>query len=764
MKKLLTAILLSAFGQITLTAQNLYDTDQITTIEITFQESNWNQVLNDLYAAGNNGRLLADVEINGVSFDSVGIRYRGGSTYDSGNAKNPLNIKLDHVKNQDFQGTEVLKLSNGAKDPSWLREVMGFEILRNYMEAPRANYASVYVNGNFLGVYANVESINSKFFEERFLSNPDNPRFECDPSYDFDEVPPPPFGCVEGHGAALEFLGVNDLCFFPHYDIQSPTGWSDLREMTLELSNDPDEQIWDFLDVDRFIWMSTFNSLTANLDSYFGPSPRNYFLFRADHGTWLPVVDDLNECFARFPWATIPEPGDPQPSLNFYTELDPFLGEDDDQKPLLKAIFANGTSKRMYVAHMRTMMEEQITSGWFEQRAMDLQSLITDEVASDANHFYTHAEFLENLDGTVVDSYDGEDAYGLYPLLDERTFFLQNLPEFQATPPSISNVSASPNMPTVGTPVNVTAAATGADLVVIGFRKNRTERFEFAEMLDDGMNGDGAAGDGIYGATLTAEVGGFQYYVYAENAQAGMFSPERAEFEFYSLSTSGEVVINEIMARNQTTVADQDDEYDDWVEIFNNTTNTVNLEGWFLSDDLANPQKWPFPAGVFLDPGQYLTVWCDDDEQQAGLHTSFNLNGDGEEILLVMPDGTVADQVIFGNQITDVSIGRCPDGTGSFISLPPTFGTDNTPACLNPTSELAEALDLKVFPNPASNWVRIEASIERPLSANLVSPFGQTMMEFQLGNVVDLSLEHLPNGIYFLEAEGQFLEKIVVAR
>ena len=264
-------------------AQGLYDTDQVTVLEITFQDDNWDQTLKGFYADDNGERLMAVVEINGESFDSVGVRYRGGGTYDESNAKNPLNIKLDYLKNQDYQGYDVLKLSNGAKDPSWLREVLGYEIARNYMEAPKANYASVYVNGNFHGLYANVESINSSFFVGRFQSNANNTRFEADPSYDFDEIPTPPFGCTEGHGSALEDLGESDACYFEHYELQSATGWAELRELASLLSDDPDD-LTELMDMDRFIWMSAFNNLLVNLDSYLGAVAGKYYIFKADNG------------------------------------------------------------------------------------------------------------------------------------------------------------------------------------------------------------------------------------------------------------------------------------------------------------------------------------------------------------------------------------------------------------------------------------------------------------------------------------------------
>ena len=760
MKIILSALLvLAAF---TVFAQNLYDTDQVTTVEITFQDNDWNQTLLDFQAAGNGERLMAEVEINGEQFDSVGIRFRGGSTFAPNNTKNPLNIKLDYLKNQDFQGYEVLKLSNGAKDPSWMREVLGLEIIRQYMEAPKANFTSVYVNGNYLGLYANVESINSKFFSERFQSDPDNTRLEANPSYDFDIVPTPPFGCSEGHGAALEFLGPGDVCYFTHYELQSATGWNELRELASLLQNSPND-VRDLMDFDRFVWMSVFNNLTANLDSYLGASPRNYFIFKTDNGKWIPVVNDLNESFARFPWLTIPALGDPQPGLDFYTDLNLFQGENDTQKPLLNAMFGNPVTKKMYVAHMRTMINQLFVSGWFEDRVMALQNLINAEVQSDDNHFYSHDDFLNNYNETVIDSYDGEDAYGLFPLMDARIAYLLSQPALQATPPSITNVESAPEMPNAGSQINITATVANGNTVWIGYRNNRTEMFQLQNMFDDGNNGDGAAGDGTFGATVTVPVGGVQYYIYAENTEAGMFSPEKAEFEFYELSSTGSVVINELMASNQTSISDQDGEFDDWAELYNNSTNTIDLSGWYLSDDFTNLTKYQFPNGVVINPDSYLTIWADDDEMQPGLHTTFNLNADGEALILARPDLSIADQVVFGSQITDVAYGRCPNGWGAFTFVPHSFGADNTSACFTDTEEAAERIGLKLFPNPARDQLTIETNFTVEIEGVLWSAFGEKVKTFPISQQSIIDVSDVPPGVYFLSLEVGIVKKVVIA-
>lgn len=747
-----------------LPAQSLYDPNQISLIEITFQDNNWDQILDNYYAAGSDNRLLATVEINGTKFDSVGIRYRGGSTYHPDNVKNPMSIKLDYAKKQDYQGYETLKIGNGAKDPSWLREIMTLDIARNYMEAQQANYASVYVNGNFLGLYSNVESVNSDFWKRRFSFNSDNPRFECSPSYSYSEPPTvPPFGCTLGQGSSFQYLGNGIICYFDHYAIQSPSGWEALRDMTQVLKDNPNNAR-QVLDLDRFIWMSALNSLLANLDSYLGAGTRNFYIAKMDNGRFAPVPEDMDRSFARFPWTTVSQASGPQPPLSFYAQLDPYLGANSDLKPLLKVIFGNATWKRMYTAHLRTIINEMFSSGWFEQRAAALHSLIGDEVLSDANHFYTYNQFLQNLNSTVVDSYNGEDAYGLIPLMQDRIAYLLSLPEFQATPPGISSVTAAPAAPQPGATVVISASVANATEVMLGYRNSKQDMFELVPMFDDGNHGDGAANDGLFGAQLTIPVGGLQYYIYAENTHAGRFSPQRAEYEYYSLNTFGDVVINELMASNKTTVADQDGQYDDWAEFYNNSSNTVNLSGWYISDNLQQLNKWQLPNGVFLNPGEYLIVWLDGDENQAGLHAPFKLSASGEALALSRPDLSIADQVVFGPQETDISLARCPNGTGGFVKATPTFGADNTPGCLTATSSRQANLAVKIFPNPATTQVRLQAETTESLRFRLLSATGQVMRSGKFRSEVELDISSLPQGLYFVEIHESIRQKLLIIR
>lgn len=142
-------------------------------------------------------------------------------------------------------------------------------------------------------------------------------------------------------------------------------------------------------------------------------------------------------------------------------------------------------------------------------------------------------------------------------------------------------------------------------------------------------------------------------------------------------ATNGQVVINELMASNTTIVADQDGEYDDWIELYNLSSETVDLSGFFMSDNGNNPTRWRIPNGTTIAGNGYLIIWADAQLTQTGLHADFKLTGTGEELLLLNSDVELVDQVTFGEQIGEVSYARKPNGTGAFAWGTPTYNGSN---------------------------------------------------------------------------------------
>ncbi len=128
------------------------------------------------------------------------------------------------------------------------------------------------------------------------------------------------------------------------------------------------------------------------------------------------------------------------------------------------------------------------------------------------------------------------------------------------------------------------------------------------------------------------------------------------------------VVINEIMASNGSTVADEDGDFSDWVELYNPGSSAVDLSGWGFSDRVDNPFKWSIGSAVIPAQGRLL-IWASGKDRAGpdSLHASFSISADGEPIILTQPDGTTVDMVPAVPIPRDVSYGRYPDGGADLV-------------------------------------------------------------------------------------------------
>ncbi|QDV70711.1 Inner spore coat protein H [Rosistilla carotiformis] len=158
-------------------------------------------------------------------------------------------------------------------------------------------------------------------------------------------------------------------------------------------------------------------------------------------------------------------------------------------------------------------------------------------------------------------------------------------------------------------------------------------------------------------------------------------TPGAANASILTAATAVEIYINEWMADNDSTIQDPDEAeaYEDWIELYNPGTAAIDLSGFYLTDDASEPTQWQFPTGSTIDAGGYLVIWADEDTDQGDDHASFKLSSGGEAIWLYNVDGvSIVDTVTFGEQTTDVSYGRYPDGSDTLVSMStPTPGATN---------------------------------------------------------------------------------------
>ena len=736
--------------------QDFYDINTINDIEISFQESNWDYLLDNLVSAGNEDRLMGSVTINGEVFDSVGVRYKGNSSYRSNQVKNPLNIKLDYIiNNQEIQDYGTLKLANVYKDPSFVRETLGYEIARKYFPASQSNYARVTINGTYLGLYTSDQDVDKYFMRSHFGSG-GNARIKGKIA---SGLPPGSMGGV------WEYYGSDSSDYFSKYALESDEGWGELVEFLDTLNNYTDavEQV---LNVDSHLWFLAFQNLLVNLD---GPinNPQNYYLYQDDLGRFNPIPWDLNECFGVF---TNLQSSGPQSTYQLQ-RLTPFVNLNESEYPVISKILSNPRYRKMYIAHMKTMLEEIILNGWYSERALEIQDIIAAEVLADPNKFFTYANFLSNINNSVGGGGPppGQSIVGIAELMETRGSYLSGLSDFTALAPEISVALATPTQIAAGSILTLELSVENASSVMLHYRESVSQPFQELVMWDDGLHADSLAGDNIYGSgeiTVNSDV---QYYFYAENSDAGAFLPEHAEREFFSIAVMADVVINELLADNETAVADQDGEWDDWIELYNNTDAPIALDGYFLSDDGTDLTQWRFPD-TSISAHAFLMIWADNDEEQSGLHANFKLSAAGETLYLASPDTIVVNEITFTAQVEDSSLGRNPNGLGSFERMFPSFNATNNSTTSTHSAPIAVPSGFVLsqnFPNPfnPSTTLRYHLSETSQVSLRIYDIQGRAVKRVELGMLntgwqhtiwdgLDDSGAEIPTGVYLARLQA----------
>ncbi len=144
-------------------------------------------------------------------------------------------------------------------------------------------------------------------------------------------------------------------------------------------------------------------------------------------------------------------------------------------------------------------------------------------------------------------------------------------------------------------------------------------------------------------------------------------------------SVAQDIVINEFMSANTSTLQDSDGDFSDWIELYNRGETAINLKNFMFSDDTLEPAKWKFPEMTFF-PKTFIVIFASDKDRldTTELHTNFKIKNEGEYLLLSDSNGVRNDLMQPIELSNDQSFGRFPDGSSGLTFLgTPTPGTMN---------------------------------------------------------------------------------------
>ena len=405
--------------QTLLFSQDLFDVEKIRDFKLSFYNANWRQQL-DLYKKkGTDQRVLAKLEVDGLEYDSVGVKFKGNSSYNAKFIKNPLNIKLDYkIKNQNLYGYKTLKLSNIFMDPSAIREVLAFGIIGKYIPSPKACFVQLFINDSITGLYTNVEVVNKKLIKS-FYTYKNGAFFKCENTKRSSK--PENCNIAVSDGLTIGYT-LDSNCYIYNYELQSKSGWNSLLNLMMTLWYNSDkstvyyQQIDKVLDIDKVMWMLAFNNLFVNLDSY-NWSGRNYYMVEDSNKIFHPVMWDMNMCFGGF--------------CHFYdadklAEFPVYSCENNIYRPLISKLFLVPTYKQLYINHYKTLLKNEILNGEFELQALKLHKQISPYITKDPYFYYQGKSF----DNSLYQTYNNQ-IPGIIELMNNRIRYLKLQKDFK---------------------------------------------------------------------------------------------------------------------------------------------------------------------------------------------------------------------------------------------------------------------------------------------------------------------------------------------
>jgi hypothetical protein len=403
--------------------------------------------------------------------------------------------------------------------------------------------------------------------------------------------------------------------------------------------------------------------------------------------------------------------------------------------------------RQRYLAHVKTIIEDCFNDSVPDDLISETYTLIGDPVLQDPRRLTSYFRFNNEVDT-------------LRKFFSVRKDFIMSHTEIQFESSEISNIIMSVNgvewaIPSSEDEVKISLSAThpsGIREANLYSASRLYGNFEKRTMEYDGQD---------FIMYLKNLPGGeyirFYIEIVADDNQGSVtYAPAGAEHEVYFFRVTAPVlensdlVINEIMATNNNTMQDEMGEYDDWIELFNKSNSDIDLHDYFLSDDADNLYKWQFPENSTISSNAYLLVWADKDEQQSDFHSNFKLSATGEQLFLVTSKGQIADSLTFTAQHSDISLARLPNGTGDFIPLQPTPGTENLETAIS--VNLPEQTNgIIIYPNPTHDRLYIKSSRQIIEDITIYDIVGNKVLQTSYNAEVDIS--QLEAGLYIISID-----------
>ncbi len=397
----------------------IFNRNTLDDYEIEISAVNWQALQNDPFEYVS-GTLRFKTE----TYNNVGIRYKGNSSYHAvPPPKKSFKIHLNEfVPEARFHGLKKLNFNNCFKDPSLMREMLGYDIFKAAgSPASRTSHIKLYVtvpgtyNREFFGVYISVEQVNKSYLDDRFPESAGN-------LYKSGQ-----------QGGDLTWKGSDPNLYKnppdnPPYEKKTneiEDDWSDFIHFLDVLNNTPNvnfkTEIEKVFNVNGFLYYLAANTVLSNMDSIAGRKC-NFYLYHnmvTDKFEFIPW--DLNEVFGCF--------HGPGQDADTMLDLDIYHPTSAGAHVLVERILNVPEYVTIYTNRIRTLVNGSFLPATTHAEIDSVYNRIKADVYADTHKQYLSADFDKSIDQDIPNDWDPNRILGLKPFVTDRVYNInQQLP------------------------------------------------------------------------------------------------------------------------------------------------------------------------------------------------------------------------------------------------------------------------------------------------------------------------------------------------
>ncbi|MBR2566129.1 MAG: CotH kinase family protein [Paenibacillus sp.] len=389
---------LNTSAGVTMAYESLFQTDNVIDVKITIDDADWKSMLE---SPMDKDYKNVSVEVDGNKLDNVGFSTKGNMTLRSvasmeDSDRYSFRLKFDkYDKTQTLLGLDKMVLNNNYTDPSYMREVLHYEALRNIgMDVPMTNYVNLYVNGELVGFYTGVEAVDDSYLERNYGEG-----YEAGVLYDTEEKSYLQYEEDGDYSTLTKELGTDE-------------DKTKLKNFIQTLNAMPEGEkgdIEDVLDVDSALQYIAGNVVMGNYDSYNGDKGHNFMLYSDANGKFTVVPWDFNMSFNGYSGGGGGRRDQAQSGSSAGTTTvrtnatnvsvdEPVLGISMDDVPMINNLLAVPEYKEKYLTYVNELTD--YLEG-IQDRITALADEIRPYIEADPTKFYTMEQFESNITYTT---------------------------------------------------------------------------------------------------------------------------------------------------------------------------------------------------------------------------------------------------------------------------------------------------------------------------------------------------------------------------